>query len=86
MAPKDDEERNKDVRDIIYNRMIKFWSAMFTYSGWRGVLEDGDKHDKYDEKFIYALQTKAKYLYHELSILLEKKEADASMSWKINVV
>ena len=30
--PKNDEERKKDVRDIIYERIIKFQNAAFTFS------------------------------------------------------
>ena len=50
--PKNDEERNKDVRDIIYDRIIKFRNAAFTFSGWKDLLNDGDANEKCGVRFV----------------------------------
>ena len=72
--PKSEEEANRDVRDIIYERMLQFQKGAFTYSGWRDLMEHADKKNKCDVRFINAIQMKAKYLFHAFSILIDRKE------------
>ena len=55
---------------------------MFTYNGWKRLIEDQDEHGKCGVKFITNIKMKAKYLYHALAILLDKKETDPSLSWQ----
>ena len=38
-----EEDANKDVRDVIYERILSFQKGAFTYHGWRDIMEDGDK-------------------------------------------
>ena len=39
-------------------------------------MEDGDKENKCGERFVCEVRNKAKYLFHALTILLEKKEVE----------
>ena len=78
--PKSEEEANRDVRDIIYERMLQFQKGAFTYSGWRDLMEHADKKNKCDVRFINAIQMKAKYLFHAFSILIDKKENEP-LTW-----
>ena len=80
--PKSDEEKNIDVRDIIYDRIVLFQGASYTHSGWKSVMEDSDVNNKCGLKFIDNIRTKSKYLYHSLTIFLERKETDLTMTWK----
>ena len=81
-APKNNEERDKDVRDIIYQRIERFQNGVYTFSGWRQLMEDGDKENKCGERFVCEVRNKAKYLFHALTILLEKKEDESTLSWQ----
>ena len=80
--PKNDEQANKDIRDILYERIIKLQEGAFTYSGWMNLMEDKDEHQKCEPRFIYSIQTKAKYLLHALTILLESKEEKPFLTWQ----
>ena len=70
------------MRDIIYDRIILFQGASYTHSGWKSVMEDSDVNNKCGLKFIDNIRTKSKYLYHSLTIFLERKETDLTMIWK----
>ena len=72
-APKNKEERSKDVRDIIYERILQFREGVFTSSGWKELMEDQDTHNKYSVRYIDGIKTKAKYVFHSLAVLLDKK-------------
>ena len=53
--PKNKEERNKDVRDIIYERILKFRAGAFTYSGWQNLMEDRDEINKCNNRFVHGI-------------------------------
>ena len=70
------------MRDIIYERILKFRDAVFTYSGWKNLIEDEDVNGKCGVRFIHDVKLKAKYLYHALNLLLAKKEAEPLLTWQ----
>ena len=69
--PQSKEDREKDVRDIIYDRIVKMREGTFTYLGWKTLMEDNDAKNKCGVRFINEIKTKAKYIYHALTILLD---------------
>ena len=81
-TPKNDEENNKDVRDIIYERILKMREGAFTYSGWRNVMEDNDENNKCGVRFVHNIKMKCKFVFHALTVFLERKEIDHSLTWK----
>ena len=80
--PKNDEDRNKDVRDIIYERMVKMRDGAFTFNGWKQLIEFGDFSDRCGARFSDQIKMKAKYIYHALAILLNEKEIQPALTWK----
>ena len=70
------------MRDLIYERILKFREGAFTYHGWKRLIEDEDVNGKCGVRFIENIKIKAKYLYHALAILLNKKEADSLLTWE----
>ena len=45
-------------------------------------MEDEDRENKCGERFVYEIRNKCKYLFHALTILLEKKEDEPLLSWQ----
>ena len=70
------------MRDIIYERILKMREGAFTYSGWRNVMEDNDENNKCGVRFVHNIKMKCKFVFHALTIFLERKEIDHSLTWK----
>ena len=81
-SPKNKEEKNIDVIDTLYERIIKFHNSVFTYSEWRELMEDNGKENKCGEKCIHNTKVKSKYLFHILSVLLDRKESELPLTWQ----
>jgi hypothetical protein len=77
----DEEQRIKDIRDIIYERILCFRKAAYTFSGWRNLMEDDDSNNMCSVRFIDSVKKKAKYLLHSLTIMLETRDSDPTLTW-----
>ena len=80
--PNTEEEREKDVRDIIYEEIVKFRHIVFTYNWCKALMKDEDMNEKCGVRFIEGIKNKSKYIYHALSLLFEKREDNSDLSWQ----
>jgi len=71
--PKNDEQQNESVREVIIKRIKKFHIAAFTCDGWRDILDVNDEKNMYTPAHVYKLQRKCKFLYYTLNIIVLKQ-------------
>ena len=54
--PKNKEDEEISVRDIVYERVIKLRKAALTSVGWKDAVEDRDIHKKCTAPFVFLIQ------------------------------
>ena len=75
--PKNKEDEEKPVRDVIYERMILFRNAALTPHGWRNILDDADVDNVCPALFILVYKKSVDFFILLLLFYrkIEKKQA-----------
>ena len=74
----------QSVKEIVQNRINRFFSAVHYPQKWREVLEDNDDNNKCSDTFIFHLRRKCRYLVAALTIILNSNldHTTITINWK----